>query len=236
MSLEPAHCLNLENSIGRNQVIVQSSAGITLVGGGPVSKAGLARARAFAPRLVAADGGADRLIRLGVEPEAVIGDFDSITAATQSRLAGRLFPIREQETTDFDKALRSISAPFVLGLGFAGARLDHGLAVLTTLARYPERRCLILGPADVTFLAPPELTLRLPVGSRISLYPLAPVTGQSTGLRWEIDGLAFAPDGMIGTSNEVAAPTVTMRFDAPKMLVILPLRSLRAALTGLGVA
>lgn len=206
------------------------------MGGGPVSKAGLARARAFAPRLVAADGGAERLIRLGAEPEAVIGDFDSISSATQLRLAGRLFPIREQETTDFDKALRSIAAPFVLGLGFAGARLDHGLAVLTTLARYPDRRCLILGPGDVTFLAPPEITLSLPVGSRISLYPLAPVSGQSTGLRWEIDGLAFAPDGMIGTSNEVASPTVTLRFSAPKMLVILPLRSLRAALSGLGVA
>ena len=80
------------------------------------------------------------------------------------------------------------------------------------------------------------MTLTLPVGSRISLYPLAPVSGHSTGLRWEIDGLAFAPDGMIGTSNEVAAPRVTLRFDAPKMLVILPVRSLRAALIGLGVA
>lgn len=217
-------------------MIVQSGAGITLVGGGPVSKAGLARACRFAPRLVAADGGAERLLRLGAEPEAVIGDFDSISAAAQQRLAGRLFPIREQETTDFDKALRSISAPFVLGLGFAGARLDHALAVLTTLARYPERRCLILGARDVTFLAPRELTLHLPVGSRLSLWPLAPVTGQSSGLRWEIDGLAFAPDGMIGTSNEVAAPAVTLRFDAAKMLVILPIRSLQAALRGLGVA
>ena len=103
-----------------NHLIVHSSEAVTLVGGGPVSAPALARALAFAPRIVAADGGADRLLRLGQRPEAVIGDMDSISPAAQAALAGRLFPIPEQASTDFDKALRSIAAPFVLGLGFSG--------------------------------------------------------------------------------------------------------------------
>lgn len=216
-----------------NQVIVESLQGVTLAGGGPFGKAALARALRFAPRIVGADGGADRLLRLGVEPEAVIGDFDSITAAARVRLAGRLFPIAEQETTDFDKALRSIAAPFVLGLGFAGARLDHGLAVLNALARAPERRALILSPQDVTFLAPLQLELRLPVGTRLSLFPMGAVEGESQGLRWPLAGLSFAPDGMIGTSNAVSGP-LSLRFSARAMLVILPIRYLREALQGLG--
>lgn len=216
-----------------NQVIVESLQGVTLAGGGPFGKAALARALRFAPRIVGADGGADRLLALGVEPEAVIGDFDSISAAAQARLAGRLFPIAEQETTDFDKALRSIAAPFVLGLGFAGARLDHGLAVLNALVRAPTRRALILSPQDVTFLAPLEMELALPVGTRLSLYPMGAVEGESAGLRWPLQGLKFAPDGMIGTSNEVSGP-VRLRFSAAKMLVILPVRYLPAALRGLG--
>ena len=216
-----------------NQVIVESLQGVTLAGGGPFGKAALARALRFAPRIVGADGGADRLLALGVEPEAVFGDFDSISAAAQARLAGRLFPIAEQETTDFDKALRSIAAPFVLGLGFAGARLDHGLAVLNALVRAPERRALILSPQDVTFLAPLEMELVLPVGTRLSLYPMGAVEGESVGLRWPSQGLKFAPDGMIGTSNEVSGP-VRLRFSAAKMLVILPVRYLPEALRGLG--
>ena len=216
-----------------NQVIVESLQGVTLAGGGPFGKAALARALRFAPRIVGADGGADRLLALGVEPEAVIGDFDSISAAAQARLAGRLFPIAEQETTDFDKALRSIGAPFVLGLGFAGARLDHGLAVLNALVRAPERRALILSPQDVTFLAPLEMELALPMGTRLSLFPMGAVEGESAGLRWPLQGLRFAPDGMIGTSNEVSGP-VRLRFSAAKMLVILPVRYLPAALRGLG--
>lgn len=216
-----------------NQVIVESLQGVTLAGGGPFGKAELARALRFAPRIVGADGGADRLLALGAEPEAVIGDFDSISDAARARLAGRLFPIAEQETTDFDKALRSIVAPFVLGLGFAGARLDHGLAVLNALARAPERRALILSPQDVTFLAPPQLVLDLPVGTRLSLFPMAAVSAESEGLRWPLQGLHFAPDGMIGTSNEVSGP-VRLQFSVPKMLVILPIRFLPAALRGLG--
>lgn len=215
-------------------MIVESLEGVTLAGGGPFSAAALARARTFAPRIVGADGGADRLLRLGAEPEAVIGDMDSISPAARARLSDRLFPIAEQETTDFDKALRMIKAPFVLGLGFAGARIDHGLAVLNGLVRHPDRRCFILGPRDVTFLAPPDLRLDLPKGSRLSLFPMAPVRGESEGLRWPIHGLSFAPDGMIGTSNQVTGP-VRLRFDQPGMLVILPLTALAAVLHGFGL-
>ena len=216
-------------------MIVESLQGVTLCGGGPFGAVALRRAMRFAPVIGGADGGADRLLRLGVDPVAVIGDFDSISEAAKTRLAGRLFPIAEQETTDFDKALRSIRAPFVLGLGFAGARLDHGLAVLNALVRQADKRCLVLSPQDVTFLAPPEMVLTLPVGTRLSLFPMGAVAGQSEGLRWPINGLRFAPDGMIGTSNEVAAPKVRLRFDANRMLVILPLRHLPAILRGLGV-
>ena len=75
-----------------NHIIVQSTAGVTLAGGGGFSLKLLEMARTMAPRLVAADGGADRLLRLGAEPEAVIGDFDSITAGARQRLQGRLYP------------------------------------------------------------------------------------------------------------------------------------------------
>jgi thiamine pyrophosphokinase len=231
---EVRHCRNSENSIDMEAAIVQSERGVTLAGGGRFGAGLLARAISLAPRLVAADGGADRLLALGREPEAVIGDFDSVSRAAQVRLAGRLFPIAEQASTDFDKALRSINAPFVLGLGFAGQRMDHGLAVLNALVAHPARVCLILSGSDVTFLAPPEMRLDLPLGSRLSLFPMGPVTGESEGLRWPIAGLHFAPDGMIGTSNEVVGP-VSLRFSARRMLVILPLAALPAALGGLGV-
>ena len=217
-----------------NDVIVQSTRGITLAGGGEFSLKLLVLARSWAPRVVAADGGADRLLRLGVEPEAVIGDFDSISTKAKVLLAGRLFPIREQATTDFDKALRSVQAPFVLGIGFSGARLDHGLAVLNSLVRHPDKRCLLLSGQDVVFLAPRDMTIDLPPGSRLSLFPMGEVEGTSEGLRWPLQGIRFTPAGMIGTSNQVTGP-VRLRFSAALMLVILPRSAVAAALDAFGL-
>lgn len=221
------------NSPSKHAPIVETAQGAILAGGAPFSAALLARARRYADEIIAADGGADRLLRLGVVPRAVIGDLDSISATARHRLADRLFPITEQVTTDFDKALRSVVAPYVLALGFQGARLDHGLAVLNTLVRHPDRRVMVLGGRDVTFHAPARMQISLPVGTRLSLFPMAPVTGRSTGLLWPIDGLQFAPDGMIGTSNQVSDGQVTLEFDGPGMLVILPLIRLPAVLRSL---
>ncbi len=214
--------------------IVQSTQGVTLAGGGPFSLRDLRLALARAPLPVAADSGADRLLRLGVMPAAVIGDMDSISARAKAEIPvqhQRL--VAEQATTDFDKALRLIEAPLVLALGFAGARLDHGLAAMSTLVARAERRCILIGPQDLAFAAPPRLELDLVPGEPLSLFPMAPVTGRSEGLEWPIAGISFAPDGMIGTSNRVQARRVVLEFDRRGMLVILPRRRLDAAIRAL---
>ena len=214
--------------------IVQSLAGITLAGGGPFGRRDLDLCLARAPTAVAADGGADRLICLGVMPKAVIGDFDSVSDAALSKIAmENQYHVPEQSSTDFDKALRSIQAPFVLALGFAGARLDHWLAAMTTLVRHPDRCCILVGPKDIAFAAPARLDLDLTPGEPLSLFPMAPVTGRSQGLEWPIAGLSFAPAGQIGTSNRVVARRVVLEFNVPGMLVILPRRRLDTAIRSL---
>lgn len=207
---------------------------VTLVGAGAAGDDDLRDARAHAPAIVAADGGARRVLAEGLLPEAVIGDFDSLDPETRAAIPpDRLHYVAEQQTTDFDKALRLVDALLVLGVGFLGERLDHLLAAQTVLLRRPERRCLLLGRVDVVFLCPPRLGLDLPEGSRVSLYPMAPVAGRSEGLFWPIDGIGFAPGGMIGTSNRVTRGAVRIEMEAPRMLVILPRAALGAAVRSL---
>lgn len=217
-----------------NRALVQSNEGVTLIGNGDVPPGALADALALAPRLVAADGGADRALAAGHEPDAVIGDLDSLSQAGRDRLSGaRVHRIDEQETSDFDKALRSISAPFVLAVGFSGSRLDHTLSMFNVLARHPQRRCVVLGADDLCFLSPRDLVLRLSPGTRLSLFPMGAVNGRSSGLHWPIDGIDFAPGGMTGLSNRVSAPEVRMSFSVPRMLVFLPLVELEPAIAAL---
>lgn len=206
---------------------------VTLLGAGQSTIDCLKEALTHAPFLVAADGGANMAIAAGRVPEAVIGDFDSITDAVRAAIPPeRLIHVAEQDTTDFEKCLSRIAAPLILGVGFAGGRLDHVMAVWTVLARYPAQRCVILGQDDVVFLSPRRLRLGLAEGTRVSLFPIGAVAGRSEGLHWPIDGIGFAPDGRIGTSNRATGP-VTLEFDAEKMLVLLPRDCLPAVIAAL---
>ncbi|WP_339112075.1 thiamine diphosphokinase [Thioclava sp. GXIMD2076] len=214
--------------------VLSRKTGITLMGGGEIDTQDVYQALEFAPHLVAADGGANKAMALDLMPEAVIGDLDSLSAQARNRIApDRIHHVAEQDSVDFEKALRLTCAPFYLGLGFTGRRVDHTLAALSVLVRFPERPILLLDASDIIFSAPPEMRLDLPVGMRLSLYPLGPCDGSSTGLQYPLDGVRLDPVGMIGTSNKVTGP-VTLKMTGP-CLVILPKAALRIVLHGLGL-
>jgi thiamine pyrophosphokinase len=207
-----------------------------LVGGAEVNHDLLREAMQLTSAMVAADGGAALALEIGVMPEAVIGDLDSLPDAVAAQIAPkRVHRIEEQDSTDFDKCLRHIEAPLTIGVGFSGGRVDHQLAAFATLVRHAGRRCILVGEEDLVFLAPPSLRMRPVIGSRMSLFAMAAVEGVSEGLRWPIKGLNFAPDGRDGTSNEVVGE-VFLAVTAPKMLVILPVSELAEVVRALSGA
>ncbi len=217
-----------------NDVIVSSSDPIALIGGGEVTLLDVNQALHHAPRLIAADGGADRALAFGQVPEAVIGDMDSLSETARALLApSTLHEVTEQETPDFDKALRAIDAPVVIGIGFSGQRVDHMLAAFTTLAKHPDRPCLLLGGDQIVLLCPPDITIDLAEDTLVSLWPLASVSGRSTGLKWPIDGLTLHPLGRVGTSNASTGGRVHLSVEAPSLLLILPREVLPALIEAL---
>lgn len=204
---------------------------ITLVGGGHIGDKDWDEAIRLAPRLVAADGGARAALARGAVPDRVIGDLDSLDQATRACLAPDLIThVTDQNSTDFDKCLRHCEAPLVVAIGVLGPRMDHGLAAMAALMAHAHRPIVLLGGADVIALCPPRIALRMPAGTRVSLFPMGAVSGRSSGLQWAIDGVGFAPDGVIGTSNRVAdgADQVEITMEAPLMALILPRRMLGA--------
>lgn len=193
-----------------------------MLGGGRITDEDLATALALAPEVVAADGGANMAAAAGMDVRAVIGDLDSVSAVAKAAIPGdRFHRIAEQDSTDFEKCLLRIEAPLIVAVGFSGPRADHAMAVLNALIRHRTRPCLILGGDDVVFPAPRRVMLDLAPGTRVSLFPMDRVSGRSHGLRWPIGDIAFAPSGVIGTSNE-ALGRVELDFDADGMLIILP--------------
>lgn len=211
--------------------IVQSNYGVILLGGGAVSPADLAYARQFGQDLVCADGGANIALEFGLDPVAILGDLDSASPQALARWPDRVHQISEQDSTDFEKCLIHVDAPFYLALGFTGKRLDHTLAAMNALIAHSHRRIILIAEEEVIFRAPPKFALDLAAGARVSLFPMGPSRGRSTGLKWPIDGLDMTPAARIGTSNE-ATGRVTLNIEG-EMLVMLEKPHLFQALSAL---
>lgn len=220
-------------NLGMTAIIVHSDEPIALFGGGDATSDVIDRVRKLTSAVVAADGGANLALDHNIKPDAVIGDFDSVSPDTVAALPDHaLHKIEEQDSTDFDKALRRISAPLILAVGFTGARLDHQLAAMHTLVARADKRCIVLSDRELVFVCPPRLSLSLPKQSVFSLFPMGQVEGTSKGLKWPIDGLVFTPASRIGTSNEVSGK-VELTVDAPSMLAIVPISELDAVMDAL---
>lgn len=166
----------------------------------------------------------------------MIGDLDSLEDAEALRARGiPIHRIEEQESTDLEKCLYSISAPLYLGVGFLGGRVDHELAALNALAKAPDRAVILIGRQDICLACPAAgLSLDVAEGERVSLFPMGEARGtRSVGLRWPVTGLDFAPAGRVGTSNIALGGPLEVRFEGGPMLLILPARYLRETFTRL---
>lgn len=89
--------------------------------------------------VLAADGGLQHIERLGLQPDGVIGDFDSLGYVPQN---GQVFPVEKDDTDSMlavKKGLQLGCREFLLYGSLDGPRLDHTIANLQTLMYLAER-------------------------------------------------------------------------------------------------
>ena len=203
-----------------------------LIGAAPTNLAGIEHC---APEwlVFAADGGLHTALANHIHPRAVIGDMDSVGSLHQLDPSIELIHQNGQDDTDFEKCLNLIHAPLIVGFGFLGARHDHMLANLHTLASLTDSRPVILvGPDDVMIRVLGDCQFHLPVDTWLSLWPLGRQNFiQSEGLAWPVDGLTMEIGKQNGTSNRVTAKTVKLEAGPGNgYMVILPADCLRQTL------
>jgi thiamine pyrophosphokinase len=183
--------------------------------------------------VIAADGGAARLDRLGRRPDRLIGDLDSVDADLVVRLerAGVLVERHptDKDATDTELALKAAMAGgateiVVLG-ALGGDRLDHELANLLLLAD-PELAAstvrIVRGPTTVRALSAGTLVLEGAAGDLVSLLPVGgdAVGVTTTGLRWSLANAVLRVGGSRGISNEILATPATVALEGGTLLVV----------------
>ncbi len=172
--------------------------------------------------LIAADGGARHAIALGVIPNVIIGDLDSLSEA-EVRVFNDMgvhilsFPVNKDES-DLELALMHASragySPVVIVAGL-GNRLDQTLGNVALLAD-PDLQALNARLDDgltEVFVITSQATVQGASGDIISLIPLGvPAEGVSTeGLTYPLNKETLLPYRTRGISNRMLADTAKIR-------------------------
>ena len=199
------------------------------------------------PLVIAIDGGARKAERLGLVPDILVGDGDSLAPAEVERLrvAGcdiRLFP-SDKDESDTELALleacaRGAAEIVVLG-AFGGERVEHLLAnvALLTLPMLDGRSVLLAdGISTVRLLgqrsAPARLELQGAAGDYVSLLPLDDaVEGIVTdGLRYPLRGEPLRLGPARGLSNELVGSSARISVKRGRLIVVHTVRRLLGTL------
>jgi len=188
------------------------------------------------PLVIAADGGAIKAELVGLVPDLVVGDADSLTPQAIERLRGRGIEVRvhpqDKSESDTELCLREAvhrGATQVVILGaLGGLRFDHALAnlLLLTLPELTGREVVL---ADATTSvrvmgsrSPDLLHLHGAPGDIVSLLPLTEVVNgvQTTGLAYPLAGEQLRQGPARGLSNVMQVDGATISIDGGRLAVI----------------
>ena len=195
---------------------------LILANGEPPSADLLTRLAADHDLFLAADGAALTAARLGVCPDIVSGDFDSLDfdAARAALPDAEFIPTPDQNQTDLEKAFGIAlkrGAVFVTVAGAAGRRIDHTLGNVSLLLRwradYPDLPVVFAADGSETWAVDGEIVLNTDAGDAISLLSFDGKARVSvSGVRWPLENHPLAV-GVGGLLNEATGPHVSVKAE-----------------------
>ncbi len=184
--------------------------------------------------VIAADSGAAWLASLGVRPDLVVGDMDSVDPALLERLAADGTTIERhpvaKDASDaelaVDRAVRAGADEVVIIGALRGGRLDHELANLLLLAdpawRGRELRIVRGGTVAQALRGGEQMSLAGDEGDLVTLLPIAgdAVGVYTHGLEYGLDGETLSMGRSRGLSNHVVRAPASVSLDDGTLLVI----------------
>jgi thiamine pyrophosphokinase len=170
--------------------------------------------------VVAADAGADRLLKYNIIPDIVIGDLDSISNKTSTKLEEWIVLNKNIQKTDLEKAVDYAfekGATEIQIVGWSGGRIDHTLAALG-LAFNPK-----ISLIDEQFTVEAVTESKIINGSESTLFSLVAMPEARVsveGARWELQHEKLKMGGR-GIHNEIGSSgKVTIECHSGNLLVI----------------
>jgi thiamine pyrophosphokinase len=157
--------------------------------------------------VLCADGGARHAAALGLEPDFIVGDMDSVPRGLPKKWRRAVYWCDfDPNRSDFEKALelvRAIGCRRLYVAGALGGRLDHALVNLALAGKQgPSLSLLLVDRGVAELLGPGCYRLGLPLGARLSLLAAGSARLSATGLKYPLKKARLEP-GSRGLGNVV---------------------------------
>jgi thiamine pyrophosphokinase len=180
--------------------------------------------------IIAVDGGTRHAHNLGVTPDAIVGDLDSLPES--ERQSARKtefvsFPVEKNET-DLELALlyaRDKGASGMVIVGATGGRLEMTITNIMVLAQpalTPFHLELWDGEQTASLIRPPGAVFAGQAGDTLSLIPLAGAASGITtrGLRYPLKNETLSPGPARGVSNRLTRKSARIALKTGLLLAV----------------
>lgn len=178
--------------------------------------------------LIAADGSYHTLKRIGVNPDFVVGDMDSVGDSVDLSMT-QMHADSDQYSTDFEKVLfflRSKGISKILVLGMNGGEIDHVINNTNTFLRYSDQfdMCFYdepdFGESKIGVAVNGKIDLDVGVGKNISLFSFDEGKICTKGMTWEVSGESFNVMKASAARNRSKERNVSVSTTGDKLLAI----------------
>ena len=182
--------------------------------------------------LIAVDGGLNHITNLGLKPNLIIGDLDSVKEEKLNQFRKlnvkiEKYPV-DKDQNDLELAIQAavnMNPKTIWIVAALGNRIDQTLANIFLLTREDLEAIdthLFDGVRDV-FLIRNEAAIKGNTGQRVSLIPIqGPVKGIRTeGLHYPLNNETLYPDQTRGISNRISNPTARISIEDGLLLCII---------------
>lgn len=178
--------------------------------------------------IIAADGGQNRAREFGLQPDCVIGDFDSTTLNEDFDCLYITYPA-EKDLTDTEAALTHAlekGCRNVILLGGMGGRLDHTMGNIGLLDKYYnsfDHMEFIDGKNKMELLKDSGRTLKR--DARYKYFGLVSLNAEASGIdirgaKYELTGASLERASTLGVSNEFSEDTVEICVREGTLLIV----------------
>lgn len=182
--------------------------------------------------VISSDGGTRHLNDLGLMPDLILGDFDSVdpdllkTYEAQGVLLKR-YPM-DKDRTDTHIAVDTaaeMGAKEVILTGVLGTRFDHSYANVLLLVRLARRniRGVIIDNHNTIYVSDTHISIQGTPGGYLSLLPLTTdtVISAASGLQYPLENAPLPLNNPLGVSNVLIEPKAEVSITSGWLMAVL---------------